>query len=160
MTRFLDRLCIGLLAGCTFTVGPVARADDKPAGGEMEHMFQMMDTNGDGKLSAEEHTAGAKKMFEMMDTNKDGKVTASEMDAARDKMGKRTQPGEMTSTEKIRTIDANNDGVITADEHAAGAKMMFDKMDTNKDGFISKSEMAAGHQKMMQKHGKSTGETQ
>ena len=41
-----------------------------------------MDTNKDGKSSADEHAAAAKKMFDTMDANKDRKVTATEMDAA------------------------------------------------------------------------------
>lgn len=38
-----------------------------------------MDTNNDGKLSAAEHTAGAKQMFSKMDTDRDGSLTAQEM---------------------------------------------------------------------------------
>ncbi|MDY6949194.1 MAG: hypothetical protein SXG53_26165 [Pseudomonadota bacterium] len=38
-----------------------------------------MDTNNDGKLSAAEHSAGAKQMFSKMDTNSDGTLTAQEM---------------------------------------------------------------------------------
>ena len=45
-------------------------------------------------------------------------------------------------------MDTNHDGMISAAEHAAHAKMMFDKMDANHDGMISKDEMAAG-MKMM-----------
>ena len=41
-------------------------------------------------------------------------------------------------------MDTNHDGMISADEHAAHAKMMFDKMDANHDGMISKDEMSAG----------------
>ena len=40
-----------------------------------------MDTDGDGKLSAAEHTAGAAKMFGEMDADKDGNVTHAEMEA-------------------------------------------------------------------------------
>lgn len=38
-----------------------------------------MDTNNDGKLSAAEHTAGAKQMFSKMDADRDGSLTAQEM---------------------------------------------------------------------------------
>ena len=41
--------------------------------------------------------------------------------------------------------------MLTAEEHAVGSKMMFDKMDTNKDGFVGKAELDAGHAKMMKK---------
>jgi len=40
-----------------------------------------MDTDGDGKLSAAEHDAGAARMFGEIDTDKDGNVTQAEMDA-------------------------------------------------------------------------------
>lgn len=44
-------------------------------------MFATMDSNGDGKISAEEHAAGAGAMFAKVDANHDGSVTAEEMKA-------------------------------------------------------------------------------
>ena len=41
--------------------------------------------------------------------------------------------------------------MLTAEEHAAGSKRMFEKMDTDKDGFVSQAELAAGHAKMIKK---------
>ena len=38
-------------------------------------------------------------------------------------------------------MDTNHDGKISAAEHAAGAKAMFEKMDANKDGFVTLQEM-------------------
>jgi Ca2+-binding EF-hand superfamily protein len=72
-------------------------------------------------------------MFDTMDADKDGRVTSSEMDAAHEKVtrNKRTQ-GEMSSAEKIKVVDANGDGILTAEEHAAGSKTMFDKMTPTK----------------------------
>ena len=111
-----------------------------------------MDTNGDGKISPEEHAAGAARMFEAMDANKDGKVTAAEMDAAHEKVtGQKAVKGELTAADKIKVIDADGDGVLTAEEHAAGSRKMFAMMDTDKDGFVSKQELAAGHAKMLNK---------
>jgi glucose/arabinose dehydrogenase len=111
-----------------------------------------MDTNGDGKISPEEHAAGAARMFEAMDANKDGKVTAAEMDAAHEQVtGQKAVKGELTAADKIKVIDADGDGVLTAEEHAAGSRKMFAMMDIDKDGFVSKQELAAGHAKMMSK---------
>jgi hypothetical protein len=47
----------------------------------------------------------------------------------------------MNMDSKFQKMDTNNDGMVSADEHAAYGKMMFDKADTNKDGSLSKSEM-------------------
>lgn len=38
-----------------------------------------MDKNNDGKLSAEEHSSGAKQMFSKMDSDRDGSLTAQEL---------------------------------------------------------------------------------
>ena len=108
--------------------------------------FEGMDGNGDGRISAREHSAAAKKMFEAMDVNRDGKVTAAEMDAAQQKVtGKKPQKGAMSSAEKIKVVDKDGDGVLTADEHGEGAKAMFSKMDADRDDFLSRAEFDAGH---------------
>jgi Ca2+-binding EF-hand superfamily protein len=57
----------------------------------------------------------------------------------------------MSAADKIKMFDTNGDGVLTADEHAAAAKSMFDKIDTDHDGYITKAEMKAGHDKYMHK---------
>ena len=118
---------------------------------DTDQMFQMMDSNGDGKISADEHEAGAKMMFDKMDANKDGKVTAAEMDAAHEQIAGKAKKPHMSAADKIKVVDSNHDGVLSEQEHVAGAKMMFDKMDTDKDGFLTKAEMEAGHARMMAK---------
>jgi Ca2+-binding EF-hand superfamily protein len=114
--------------------------------------FIKMDTNKDGKVSAAEHAAGAKKMFDAMDANQDGKVTAAEMDAAQQRVtGAKAARGDMPSADKIKVIDRDGDGILTAEEHAAGSRAMFVKMDADKNGFLSNAELEAGHASMMKK---------
>lgn len=125
------------------------------AHGNKAAMFDAMDSNGDGKISAEEHAAGAKAMFEKMDADHDGTVTAAEMTAAHEKMaGQKAEASEMSAADKIKVIDTNGDGKLTAEEHETGSKTMFEKMDTNHDGFLTKAEMTAGHAKFMHKMSK------
>lgn len=154
-------LALAVVGGLALAAGAWAH-DDK---------FKTMDSNGDGKVSAAEHAAGAKAMFEKMDANHDGSVTAAEMDAGhammkdRDddmhgmKAGEKAKAGkdmdhdmdhgmEMSSADKIAKMDSNGDGMLSAAEHEAGAAAMFKEMDGNGDGSLSRSEMNAGHRMM------------
>ena len=132
------------LASLAFGAGPKA--------GKPDAEFTAMDTNKHGKVSAEEHAAAAKKMFDTMDANRDGKVTAAEMAAAHHRVtGKKAKKTDMSATKKIKVIDTDGDGILTAEEHAAGSRAMFEKMDTDKDGFLTKDELAAGHAQMLKK---------
>ncbi|UHQ22788.1 hypothetical protein LVB77_19405 [Lysobacter sp. 5GHs7-4] len=59
-----------------------------------------------------------------------------------------TKPKAMTSAEKIAVIDTNQDGIVTAEEHATGARVMFERMDVNHDGKVTAAEMDAAHKAM------------
>ncbi|MCB1089780.1 MAG: EF-hand domain-containing protein, partial [Verrucomicrobiae bacterium] len=49
-------------------------------GGRMgERMLKRFDTNNDGKVTAEEHTAGLRKLFAEMDLDNDGKITDADL---------------------------------------------------------------------------------
>lgn len=64
--------------------------------------------------------------------------------------------------DKFRTMDGNGDGMVSATEHATGARAMFEKMDANGDGNVTTAEMDAGHAKMKDRddamHGMKAGE--
>ena len=139
-----------VMLGALTLASPSFAAESKSAAADAE--FRKMDTNKDGKVSASEHAAGAKQMFETMDRNKDGKVTAAEMEAAYPRItGRKATKSDMSAADKIKVVDTNGDGVLTAEEHAAGSRAMFEKMDTDKDGFLTKNELAAGHARMLKK---------
>jgi Ca2+-binding EF-hand superfamily protein len=138
-------------------------------GGSGKAEMKMMDTDQDGSVSATEHAAGAKKMFGKMDADSDGIVTAQEMGAAHKDMPtaqsdhsetvSSRQPEPRTSdasgkplksaSAKIKAIDTDGDGAITAAEHEAGSKKMFGKMDKDGNGRLTAAEIQAGHDRMM-----------
>jgi Ca2+-binding EF-hand superfamily protein len=142
---------LAVLAGAFLASHAMAR---NPAAGS-DKEFSMMDTNKDGKISAAEHAAGSRSMFQKMDADKDGKVTAAEMSAAHKAItGHAPKKTDMSAADKIKVVDSDGDGILTADEHAKASESMFAKMDIDKDGFLSKQEMAAGHAAMMKKPSK------
>lgn len=82
------------------------------------------DTNGDGMISKAEATAQANARFDMMDTNKDGTITADERTGPGSRMMARAgADGAMTRAEylaqadrRFARIDTNKDGQISTDE--------------------------------------------
>lgn len=146
----LERYNLAILCVCALSGG--ALAADHPSEGLIDAQFKAMDTDGDGKLSPDEHAAGAKRMFDAMDVDKDGTVTIAEMDAVHKNVpGKEPRNSDLSSVEKIKVVDKNGDGLLSAEEHAAGSRKMFSKMDTDRDGFLSRAELTAGHEKMLKK---------
>ena len=114
--------------------------------------FSVMDANRDGKVTPGEHSNAARQMFIGMDPNRDGIVTADEMDAAQFMMrGRPVMTGELTSAEKIKVIDADADGRLSAAEHAAGSQKLFGTMDADHDGVLTRDEFDAGHARMLKK---------
>jgi Ca2+-binding EF-hand superfamily protein len=157
--NFRTDRCFGFgvasLAGLLFAATPALAGGDKGEHHKGMAGMEMMDANGDGQVSRDEHTLAAKKMFDTMDADKDGKVTATEMEAAHAQIaGKdaKKMKGHMTAADKIKKVDANGDGMLSVAEHGTGADTMFDKMDTDKNGSLSKAELEAGHKTLMKAH--------
>jgi Ca2+-binding EF-hand superfamily protein len=53
----------------------------------------------------------------------------------------------------MSAVDTNHDGMVSAAEHAAHAKAMFEKIDANHDGMVDKAEMEAGMKMMRDRMG-------
>ena len=152
MKRSILHVSIAALATYFSAAAPViAEPKAKPALAE----FDGVDANRDGRISAAEHAAAAKKMFRAMDANRDGTVTAAEMDAAYGKVtGNKAEQSGMSGTDKIKVVDRDGDGVLTASEHDAASKEVFRKMDADRDGYLSREEWTAGHAALMNKAAK------
>lgn len=146
----LQKLLIATFAAsCTL---PVA-AD--PMTAAVEAQFSAHDTDHDGRLSPQESAEGSRQMFHAMDVDHDGKVTEAELARAQPPGGKSAEGAtELSAKEKIRMVDADGDGILTATEHAEGAKAMFALMDLDADGFVTRPEMLQGHEELLMKEGR------
>ena len=58
------------------------------------------------------------------------------------------EPQSAKADAEFMTMDANNDGKVSADEHATASKKMFDTMDASRDDKVTAAEMGAAHQRV------------
>ena len=140
--------------------GVVTRSEMRTTAGEH---FDKVDTNHDGKLTAEEmqaaHRERAAKHFAAKDTDKDGKLSRAEvakmpdpkfaqLDANHDGF---LTPDELAQGHRghggkgFGHADTNGDGAISRDEALAGSDKRFARLDTNGDGVVTQEEMKAHH---------------
>lgn len=94
-----------------------------------------------GQISASDHAAQADKRFESMDANRDGSIRAEEIDSSHGAESAVWAKHRMSSAEKIKQLDADNDGALTRAEYAAGSQKMFKQLDLDSDGTLTAAEM-------------------
>jgi len=115
--------------------------------------FAQYDTDGDGKISAEELAAGRAQMAAEMDLDGDGAISADELKAHTEKMAV-----ERTKT-RLEALDTDGDGVVSTSEMAAASRVrgavrvpaenpLFARIDTNGDDVISAEELDAAESLM------------
>ena len=132
--------------GVTAATAPERIPATSASSGHVDRQFATMDGNADGRITSEEHATGAARMFAVMDADNDAHVTAAEMDAAQAALG---GDARMASADKIAVVDGDDDGILSRDEHVAGARSMFARMDADGDGAVTRTELAAGHDAAM-----------
>jgi len=91
-----------------------------------------------GKMRGEgERGSRGEMRFEQLDTDKDGKITADEVTADGQKRAEK-RFGKM-----LERLDADKDGALSLEELKGGERhaQMLDTLDADKDGFLSKDEM-------------------
>lgn len=107
--------------------------------------FEEIDTDADGKITAEEMKAHADARFAEADADKDGLVDATEMQAHM--LAQATARMQERSARMIEMMDTDADGKLSAAEMQAGPRegdrfeRMLSRLDKDEDGAISREEM-------------------
>lgn len=104
----------------------------------LKKRFEGLDTNRDGKLTADELPPERREFILRADANKDGAVTFDEFAARPRQFLVRRIEAE------FKALDADGDGKLTKAEVAAarGKPMLLLMADANKDGVVTKEELA------------------
>lgn len=117
--------------------------DDDDDGEPGLHGFMAeMDTNKDGKVTADEFKAGSAARFAAADTNHDGELDAAELAAMRKARIEHPSHGGKRG---LARIDKDGNGTISRDEAPPRLLEHFDEVDTNHDGALDQQEVAAFH---------------
>lgn len=148
-TKMLKLLALGAtLSGFVATSSPAERMD-KPM---PMAKFDEMDTDKDGKITAEEFASFRAAEFAKADTNADGQLASDEL-AAKHLAQMSARAADMAA-KMIDRMDENGDGQLSAEELDRGPRApgIFGRMDADGDGVISKAEAEAMKDKMDHRH--------
>ena len=132
-------------------------------GAGIERMFEEVDANADGKITAAEMEAAAAARFGVADTDGDGFLSPEEVAAQAQKRmeerdAKRGERMQERQTRMFERLDENEDGKLSLEEMAArgegrGFDRMLERLDTDGDGAISKAEAEEARGKRFGKRG-------
>lgn len=138
-TKRMQLLAVALAAATLSTAVLAQQSAMAPAQAKRMNL----DANADGvidRAEAAKHERFAAR-FDQMDTNRDGRLTADERPQ---RMGKHGRRG-MGKHGAMMKADANKDGRISRAEAAADPKLAakFNEMDGNRDGFMDRADWEA-----------------
>ena len=126
---------VGLSVMMGAAIAPSASAVDESArrGGAM---FDRYDTDGDGEIAVADLEARAAKRAAAMDRNNDGVITREE--------AREHRAAQHERRKARRFPDTNGDGVVDRVEFETAQRARFDRLDANSDGVLSADEMKSG----------------
>jgi hypothetical protein len=102
-----------------------------------EARFAEEDANDNGVLERSEVTKMPDALFAKLDADSSQTLTKAELEQA--------HPGKHAKGPRGVPGDENQDGTVTKDEAVAHAKRMVKRIDANGDGVLSADELARGH---------------
>ncbi len=167
-TRKVNKMTMRIMLAALVVAGlSAARLQAEDGKSDPAGVFKRLDTNGDGKLTAEEVPADKREFFDRTlrsgDADGDGALNAAEFAKAfssgRDSERERDsrsgrRPGSSSggrpapyAADLIRRLDKDGDGKISSEElpqtYRARLGGRFEEFDKNKDGALNQEEVAA-----------------
>lgn len=148
------------VGGIAITAGTVAEAQRMMGPGGA---FEAHDTDGDGRITAEEIAAARAARIEGLDANGDGLLSAEEIAAHQMRL---MQPRiEEQARRMVERLDVDGDGLLSVEEMSADAMPMMGgapgrglmRMDTDGDGVVTREEYDTGHTRMREHRGEMRG---
>lgn len=133
--RVLRRSLIG--SSVLLVTAGMAQGPGSP-GGFPRPLLNALDTNHDGKISAEEIAAAPHSLL-VLDINQDGAITADELQPPPEA----AIAGPDDLAHQFMAFDRNGDGVLTRDELPERLQSLFARADTNHDGKLTPAELRA-----------------
>lgn len=116
-------------------MGPGMMGPGMMGGRGAMHMFEVLDTDGDGKVGAEEAQAAMQERLEAHDTDGDGALSLEEFQALHADL---MRP---MIVDHFQFFDDDGDGEVTSDEMGQPFARMMRWMDTDGDGALSPDDM-------------------
>jgi len=156
-------LIAGLATAITLGGLSIVEASSHKGGGHhggmrMQHSFEELDSNGDGKITPEEMAGHMQARFDGADSDDDGALSRDELIARMTE--RRAERMAKYADHMIERHDANADGKLSMDEMRAERQgRMFKRVDTDGDGAISAGEFARMREMRGKHHGMKQGGT-
>ncbi|WP_436644085.1 EF-hand domain-containing protein [Microbaculum sp. FT89] len=112
-----------------------------------KRMFELADTDKDGKLTQAEIDAARTQRFETYDTNGDGKLSLTEFGALFSEI---TEPATVRA---FQFLDPDGDAEITKEEFDKPGTRLVERFDRNGDGVLSRDDRPHGFDRVRGGHG-------
>lgn len=144
------RIGFAALAAMMVAFGPTVSIAQGGGGQGMADRFQMLDTDGDGRLSAAEAAEWRDSVFLAMDADGDGQLTREEYMAVQmgqgadpEQRGPRYEEKQAEKDAAFTEMDADGDGFVTREQFLEFAAQKFTAADADGDGYVTIQEFIA-----------------
>ncbi|WP_435164337.1 EF-hand domain-containing protein [Falsirhodobacter sp. 1013] len=116
--------------------------------------FEALDTDEDGRITAEEAKGDRAERAAALDADNDGKISAAEL--AQVDIARATDRANRRAEAMVKRMDVDGDNLLSAAELATPPEgldpRMLERLDTDKDGAISREEADAARTFMRERH--------